>query len=269
MKNFNIPIYQVDAFSNSPFQGNPAAVCPLTEWLEDEILQQLAAENNLSETVYFVPENDGFRLRWFTPKVEIKLCGHATLATAWVLFNRLHYAKDSIKFYTLSGELIVTQQEHLLRMDFPAKKVQSIAEPEGLFTALGCHADQVNGVYKSDDLLVEFKHESDIYHLNPNFELLKNIETRGIITTCRSAQFDFISRWFGPRTGVNEDPVTGSAHTSLIPYWKEKLNKSILTAQQGGIRKGQLICELSTDGQRVYMSGEAYLIMVGEISFSL
>jgi PhzF family phenazine biosynthesis protein len=266
MEKLNIPIFQVDAFSNQPFHGNPAAVCPLNEWLSDELLQHIAAENNLAETAFFVAENDGFRLRWFTPEIEVELCGHATLASAWVLYHQYHYTKDSIKFYTRSGELIVTKQESLLCMDFPAKYAQEISTPNGLLEALGCTLDAIHGIYQTDDILIEFKHETSIKNLTPNFEQLKKIPTRGIITTSRAEQFDFISRWFGPRVGVNEDSVTGSAHTTLIPYWSKKISKNKLYAEQGGQRKGQLFGELSEDGQRVYISGEACLFMHGQLT---
>lgn len=269
MKIYNIPIYQIDAFTQNAFQGNPAAICPLTEWLDDDLLQQIAEENNLSETAYFVPENDGFRLRWFTPQCEVELCGHATLATAWLLWNTFNYQYSSIKFYTLSGELFVHQKENLLQLDFPAKSVQAIVEPTGLLDALGVTENQILGIYQSDDIIIEFKNEVDIETLTPNFETLKTFETRGVIATSRSEHFDFISRWFGPRSGINEDPVTGSAHTSLIPFWKQKIHKPLLIAQQGSTRKGQLYCELSDDGQRVYISGHAILIMSGQLSIPI
>ena len=173
--------------------------------------------------------------------------------------------KENIKFYTLSGELIVTKQESLLRMDFPAKYAQKTTRPDGLLEALGCTSEDINGIYQTDDILIEFKHETCIKNLTPNFEQLKNIPTRGVIVTSRSEKFDFISRWFGPRVGVNEDAVTGSAHTTLIPYWAQKIPKKKLHAEQGGKRKGQLFGELSQDGQRVYISGEATLVMRAQL----
>lgn len=265
-----ISIYQIDAFTDRPFSGNPAAVCPLDHWYEDDLLQQIASENNLSETAYFVMENDGYRLRWFTPTIEVQLCGHATLASAWVLFNQLNYPHKSITFFTLSGELIVTKEDDgWLRMDFPSKSTSIIHEPNGLFSALGLKPDQVKQICKSDDILIEVEHEDIVKDLNPNFNKLIQIPTRGIIVTSKSKKFDFISRWFGPNVGVNEDPVTGSAHTTLIPYWIKQIEKPIFLIQQGGSRKGQLKASLSTNQQRVYLYGQACLVMQGKLIISI
>ena len=263
-----IDFYQVDAFTQHAFGGNPAAVCPLEKWLSDNDLQKIAEENNLSETAFLVAENDGYRLRWFTPAVEVDLCGHATLASAWVLFNLLGYAKNQIKFFTRSGELTVTQSGEELCMDFPAKKTVSIDAPANLLTALGISSANVISVHKSDDILVEVNHEQIIENLAPDFNLLNSVDTRGVIVTSRSAEFDFISRWFGPRVGVNEDPVTGSAHTTLAPYWQNKIGNKRFKAQQGGQRKGYLDCQVSEDGSRVLLFSHACLVISGQFYLS-
>jgi PhzF family phenazine biosynthesis protein len=255
-----LDIYQVDAFSEQPFGGNPAAVCPLTEWLPDEQLQAIAAENNLSETAYFVRRGDGYELRWFTPEVEVDLCGHATLAAAWVLIHRLADTSDVLRFATRSGELRVTRNGDELAMDFPAKVPHPCEPPAGMLAALGIeHAD----VFNTDDFIVLVQDEAQVAALTPDFARLKGMPKRGIAVNARSTRFDFISRWFGPNVGVNEDPVTGSAHTSLAPFWAERLGKSHLTAEQGGLRKGQLHCQCK--GDRVIISGKAALYMQGTI----
>lgn len=255
-----LDIYQVDAFSEQPFGGNPAAVCPLTEWLPDERLQAIAAENNLSETAYFVRRGEGYELRWFTPEVEVDLCGHATLAAAWVLIHKLADSADVLRFATRSGELRVTRNGDELAMDFPAKTPQPCEPPAGMFAALGIeHAD----VFSTDDFIVLLQDEAQVAALTPDFARLKGLPKRGIAVTTRGTRFDIVSRWFGPNVGVNEDPVTGSAHTSLAPFWAERLGKTHLTAEQGGARKGQLHCELK--GDRVIISGKAALYMQGTI----
>ncbi|WP_338508363.1 PhzF family phenazine biosynthesis protein [Pseudomonas poae] len=255
-----LDIYQVDAFSQHPFGGNPAAVCPLTEWLPDEQLQNIAAENNLSETAYFVPRGEHYELRWFTPQVEVDLCGHATLAAAWVLFHALADAPQVLRFATRSGELRVTRHSDELAMDFPARHPERCEPPAELLSALGIeHAE----VFGTDDYIVVVDNEAQVAALTPDFARLKGLPKRGIAVTTRSTQFDFISRWFGPNVGVNEDPVTGSAHTSLAPFWAARLGKSQLTAEQGGTRKGQLRCELQ--GDRVIIFGKAVLYMQGTI----
>ena len=255
-----LDIYQVDAFSQHVFGGNPAAVCPLTEWLSDEQLQAIAAENNLSETAYFVRRGDLYELRWFTPEVEVDLCGHATLAAAWVLIHQLPNAPDVLRFATRSGELRVTRQGDELAMDFPAKTPQRCEPPAGMLSALGLeNAD----VFSTDDYIVLVEDEAQVAALTPDFARLKGLPKRGIAVTARSSRFDFISRWFGPNVGVNEDPVTGSAHTSLAPFWAERLGKQTLRAEQGGQRRGQLRCELK--GDRVIISGHAVLYLQGTI----
>ncbi|WP_330211637.1 PhzF family phenazine biosynthesis protein [Pseudomonas sp. AM4(2022)] len=255
-----LDIYQVDAFSHHPFGGNPAAVCPLTEWLPDAQLQQIAAENNLSETAFFVPRGEFYELRWLTPEVEVDLCGHATLAAAWVLIHKLADAPQVLRFATRSGELRVTRNGDELAMDFPAKNPERCEPPHGMLSALGLETAEVFG---TDDYIVLVEDEAQVAALEPDFARLKGLPKRGIAVTAKSTRFDFVSRWFGPNVGVNEDPVTGSAHTSLAPFWAERLGKSQLSAEQGGQRKGQLRCELQ--GDRVIISGKAVLYMQGTI----
>lgn len=256
-----IPFYQVDAFTSQPFGGNPAGVCVLDEWLSDETLHAIAAENNLSETAFFVPVKDGYHLRWFTPAVEVDLCGHATLAASWVLFNKLGYSGASIRFNTRSGLLVVSKHGDEFGMDFPAKTPEPIETPAGLLEALGMTCDAV-GVWKSDDLIVLVDDKAIIEGLSPDFSKLNAFKTRGVIVTAADQQVDFVSRWFGPQVGVNEDPVTGSAHTWLAPFWAERLGKKVLTAQQGGARKGTLRCVVRDDG-RVELFGSARMTIEG------
>ena len=255
-------IFQVDAFSSETFGGNPAAVCPLEVWLPDATLQQIAAENNLSETAYLVRNGEVFELRWFTPTVEVDLCGHATLAAAWVLFEQLGESRDMLRFSTRSGELRVRREGGRLAMDFPAKQPEAVAVPPGLLQALGLK--QVDALYRTDDYLVVVEDEAIVAGLNPDFVALSAFDVRGVAVTAPSRNFDFVSRWFGPRVGVNEDPVTGSAHTSLAPYWAKRLGKRSLRAEQGGARKGQLHCEV-LDSDRVIISGHGALYLRGTI----
>ncbi|MGC5699161.1 PhzF family phenazine biosynthesis protein [Pseudomonas sp. NFXW11] len=257
-----LDIFQVDAFSSSVFGGNPAAVCPLDAWLPDALLQRIAAENNLSETAFFVPSGELFELRWFTPTVEVDLCGHATLATAWVLFEQLGEGRDLLRFSTRSGELRVSREGDLLSMDFPAKQPEAVAIPPGLLEALGLSTAEA--LYQTDDYLLVLDDESLVEGLAPDFAALAAFDVRGIAVTAPSRAFDFVSRWFGPRVGVNEDPVTGSAHTSLAPYWAARLGKAQLRAQQGGARKGQLQCQVLDNG-RVLISGRGALYLKGRV----
>lgn len=269
MNQYKLKFFQIDAFANTTFSGNPAAVCPLDSWLDDDLLQKIAEENNLSETAFFVAEKDGFRLRWFTPTTEVDLCGHATLATAWVIFNQQNYSDTSINFYTRSGTLIVSKAENdYLCMDFPTKQAKKININPQLLNVLGLEEREVLSAWRTDDILLEIINEQTIERIQPDFNQLQNFDTRGIIITSTSSQFDFISRWFGPRVGVNEDPVTGSAHTTLAPFWSNQLGTKVFVAQQGGHRKGQLKCELNTDGSRVYIYGQAHLVISGEFFLS-
>lgn len=255
-----IDIYQVDAFAAQIFEGNPAAVCPLTEWLPDETMQQIAMENNLSETAFLVEESEGYALRWFTPAAEVDLCGHATLATAHVLFEHLYYSKQEISFVTHSGILKVRKNIDGLTMNFPATHGDKVESPTKLLEALGV---QSNDVYKADDYMVVVDNEQQVQDLNPNFFLLSEIETRGIIVTAPGNEVDFVSRFFAPLVGINEDPVTGSAHTMMAPYWSEQLGKNELNARQLSKRGGDVNCKIA--GDRVEISGKAKTYLTGQI----
>ena len=255
-----LTLYQIDAFANKPFEGNPAAVCPLDEWLPDEILQAIATENNLSETAYFVPTDKGFHIRWFTPVNEIKLCGHATLATAYVIFNLIGYKEDKIEFESQSGQLLVSREGDWLVMDFPSQPPVPCDVPGELTKAFGKIPVEV---LMSEDYMVVFENEEYVLSLNPDMEFLKRIELRGVIVTAKGKNVDFVSRFFAPKYGINEDPVTGSAHCELTPYWTDKLDKRKLTAKQISNRGGELICELK--GNRVFISGKAAKYLEGKI----
>ncbi len=255
-------IYQVDAFTGEIFRGNPAAVCPLKEWVSEELMQKIAAENNLSETAFYVPEKDGFHIRWFTPTTEVELCGHATLATAHVLFNNEKYAKEEIIFYCQVGILKVTKKEKLITLNFPTSKLTLSSPSDILSDALGktpleYHTGGAFG-------MAVFSSEEDILSISPDFSTLKKINESIIIITAKGKEVDFVSRVFGPKVGINEDPVTGAAHTRLIPYWSEKINKKKLNAAQLSERRGQLQCE--DLGERVLISGEAVTYLIGEIN---
>jgi len=256
-----IPIYQVDAFTDHVFGGNPAAICPLKEWIDSNSMQKIAEENNLSETAFFVSKNDYFEIRWFTPTVEINLAGHPTLAAAWVIYNEFNYHKNQIRFISpLSGELFIEKEDDLISMNFPANNPYLIEIDKLLIKALG---QKPTEVLKSRDLLVIYKSQSDIERLNPDFRLLAQLDTFGIIVSAPGNNSDFVSRFFAPRAGINEDPVTGSAHTTLIPYWAQKLNKTKMNAIQLSKRTGKIYCEYL--GNRVKISGNARLFMKGEI----
>ncbi len=257
-----LSIYQADAFTNRLFGGNPAALCPLTEWLPAPLMQQIAAENNLAETAFIVPLGNDFELRWFTPSLEIDLCGHATLATAHLLFTELDYAGDQIHFHTLkAGTLTVTRNDDLYTLDFPSRMPEQVEMPAELLQALG--NTNAAEVWKSRDYMVVYNSEEEILALEPDFNSLARFDAIGIIVTARGNDSDFVSRFFAPKAGINEDPVTGSSHCNLIPYWAEKLQKNKLHAYQVSGRKGELWCELK--GDRVLMSGNAVTYLKGEI----
>jgi PhzF family phenazine biosynthesis protein len=259
-----IPYYQIDAFTDKVFGGNPAGVCPLEKWIPDELLQKIASENNLSETAFFVPENDVFRIRWFTPKVEVDLCGHATLASGYVLFNHLNYREEYIHFESRSGRLNVKKDKNLVTLDFPAASYQQVTKPEILVKSLD---KDFSEVYQSVDYMAVFDSEEDILELKPDFQLLSLLETRGVIVTAKGKDVDFVSRFFAPAVGINEDPVTGSSHTFLAPYWAGKLGKTELTARQLSERRGLLFCKYL--GDRVEISGTAVTFMTGIIEINL
>jgi PhzF family phenazine biosynthesis protein len=257
----SIPLYIVDAFTDKPFSGNPAAVCPLNEWLDDSLLQSIAAENNLSETAFFVLKGDGYHLRWFTPVVEVPLCGHATLASAYVLFNHLGFAREEIVFETVGGELRVRRKDDLLLMNFPARDPQPVEAPEQLIQGLGLAPVEV--CQSEETYLVVYENENIIQAVKPDFPVLEQLDNPDIIITAQGKTSDFVSRFFAPKVGVPEDPVTGSAHCTLIPYWAQKLNKNSLRAQQVSKRGGELFCE--NLGDRVQIGGKAVTYAVGEI----
>ncbi|GAB2951484.1 PhzF family phenazine biosynthesis protein [Hymenobacter coalescens] len=262
-----LPIYQVDAFTDKVFAGNPAAVCPLREWLPAAQMQAIAAENNLAETAFFVPRVGTaaeYDLRWFTPAVEVELCGHATLAAAHVLFRHLSATAEQLTFHSLSGPLHVRQQPRSgqLTLDFPPQPPQPLTQhPDGLVD--GLRATPLR-ILAGPDLIALFDTEAEVRALRPNQLQLSKVEYRGVIATAPgTGDVDFVSRWFGPRVGVPEDPVTGSAHTQLVPYWAERLGKTSLHARQVSARGGDLWCELR--GDRVLISGYAVTYLKGEI----
>ncbi|MFN3848014.1 MAG: PhzF family phenazine biosynthesis protein [Spirosomataceae bacterium] len=258
-----LSIYQVDAFTDKLFGGNPAAVVPLKEWLSDEKLQKIASENNLSETAYYVKTENGFHIRWFTPAVEVALCGHATLATAFVIFKIEKYNKDIIEFESKSGILKVRKDGNWLELDFPVQQTNPADAPEGLIEGIGKKPIEI---YRAtDDYMLVYKSQKDIEEISPDFGLLKKVKARGIIVTAkaRSKKVDFVSRFFAPGSGIDEDPVTGSAHTKLVPYWADKLDKTELVANQIHERLGYLKCTLA--GNRVLMAGKGKLYLKGKI----
>jgi len=258
----NLPIYQADAFTDKLFGGNPAAICPLKEWLHEPVMQKIAAENNLAETAFFAPEGSGFKIRWFTPAHEIDLCGHATLASAHILFTELGYKGDSISFHTLkTGTLTVTRNNDLYVLNFPSRIPEAHNAPSELITALG--GKQPVEVLKSRDYMVVYETEEDVAAIKPDFAALAKLDALGTIITAKGNNSDFVSRMFAPAAGIPEDPVTGSAHCNLIPYWAEKLGKTKLHAYQISERRGELWCELQ--GDRVLMAGKAVTYLKGEI----
>jgi PhzF family phenazine biosynthesis protein len=257
----DLPIFQVDAFSSKVFAGNPAAVCPLEEWLSDEILQAIAAENNLAETAFFVRQSDRFHLRWFTPACEVDLCGHATLASALVLFEELNESGEVIRFDTKSGELSVRRYGDRFALDFPSRPPQPTEVHPELVPALGGAPVEI---LAARDYLVRFATEQDVLDLSPNLEMLKGIDKFAVIVTAPGNDADFVSRFFAPAKGVPEDPVTGSAHCTLIPYWADKLGKSVLHARQVSKRGGELFCTLN--GNRVEIAGRGALFLKGTIT---
>lgn len=255
-----LKIYQVDAFTSKVFGGNPAAVCPLVSWLEDEVLQKIANENNLSETAFFVKEEKGFHIRWFTPTIEVDLCGHATLASSYVLFNILKYEADQITFTSKSGKLLVKSENDLISLNFPSRNPQKIELNPQLSEAL---KSEPREVYFDKSTVCLFENESQIRKLQPSIKDFLKIQTHGVIITAPGDNVDFVSRFFAPDVGIDEDPVTGYAHTLLIPLWAKKLNKNKLTALQVSKRGGELFCE-NLEG-RVKISGKAILYLEGEI----
>jgi len=255
-----IPIYRIDAFTNRPLSGNPAAVCPLEEWLPDATMQAIASKNNLSETAFFVATDDGFHIRWFTPLSEVSLCGHATLASAWCVFNELGYDKDEIIFRSESGPLRVIQNNGLITLNFPADPPVACEAPQALSGAFKATPLEC---LKAMDYMLVFADEADVAGAEPDLELLKKPDLRGVIITAPSEKYDFVCRFFAPKIGIDEDPVTGSAFTELTPYWADKIGKKTLRARQLSARGGEVFCELK--GRRILISGRAVKYSKGMI----
>jgi len=245
-----LTLYQIDTFAKNMFEGNLACVCPLNNWIDDEIMQKIANENNLSETAFFVKENDNYYIRWFTPSKEVDMCGHATLASAYVLFDILNYQKDEIIFNSKSGILKVTKDNEKFKMNFPIQKIKKCNIPNNLLNAFEIEPLEC---YKSMDYILVFEKEEDIFKAKPKLELLKDIDNRGVIITSKSKNYDFVNRFFAPKYGIDEDLVTGSAFTQLIQYWNKVLNKTTFKAKQVSQRGGEVFCELKND--RVEISG--------------
>ena len=255
-----IKLYQVDAFALNIFEGNPAAVCPLEKWLPTQLLKKIAEENNLSETAFFVKEDTGYSLRWFTPEDEVDLCGHATLAAAHVLFKHLGYSRKSISFYTKSGTLEVSRAGKSYSMCFPASLPKLRAPLQKLELALGVTPITVLEAF---DYIVILENEAQVRSINPNFSIMQNLDLRGVVITAPGDEVDFVSRCFFPSLRVNEDPVTGSAHCELAPYWSEQLNKKTLVGKQLSQRTGMVKCEVIDD--KVILEGNAVDYMSGVI----
>ncbi len=250
--------FEVHSFTDKIFHGNPAGVCPLDEWLNDEIMQKIATENNLSETAFFVPKEDYYELRWFTPKIEVDLCGHATLASAYVLFEHFDYQGESIVFRSQSGDLTVVKKESSLVMNFPSRKASPFPAPLHLKNGLSSDFEEV---HKERDFLVVFNSEQTLRDLRPNFDELGQLDCTGVIVTAPGDDVDFVSRFFAPQMGILEDPVTGAAHCTLAPYWADRLGKTELSARQVSERGGDLACRLVDD--RVHIAGRAVLYSKG------
>ncbi|WP_281541941.1 PhzF family phenazine biosynthesis protein [Maribacter aestuarii] len=257
-------IYQIDAFTDTVFGGNPAAVCILEAWLPDSLMQQIAAENNLAETAFAVPHGNDYELRWFTPELEVDLCGHATLATAFVLFNYYGFDKDTLRFISpRSGELLVTKSSNgTMTMDFPTDELVTVASQPNINEAIGkIPLETFKG---KTDYMIIYDAQETIEAIRPNFHLLNQLDCRGVIVSAPGKEVDFVSRFFAPQCGIPEDPVTGSAHTTLAPYWSRKLDKTVMSAKQLSVRGGDLTCEFL--GNRIKISGSAVCYLIGEIT---
>jgi PhzF family phenazine biosynthesis protein len=256
-------IYQIDAFTDQLFGGNPAAVCILDTWLENELMQKIAEENNLAETAFAVQKGETYELRWFTPEIEVDLCGHATLATAFVLFNYYGVAENTIQFYSpRSGELTVKKGANgWMTLDFPTDPIVAIRNITELDNAIGLTPAQT--LKGKTDYVMVYNSQQEVEAISPNFHLLNQLDCRGVIATAPGDEVDFVSRFFAPKCGIPEDPVTGSAHTSLSPYWSKVLKKTKMTAKQLSKRRGDLVCEYL--GDRVKISGKAVPYLIGEI----
>ena len=259
----DIPIYQVDAFASEVFKGNPAAVCPLEAWLPDETLQAIAVENNLSETAFLVERGSDYDLRWFTPVAEVDLCGHATLGSAYVIVNHLRPGADSIRFHTRSGVLTVTRQGESFTLDFPTLKRERAPDDSGVAAALGAAPIEI---WDSMDIMAVFSREADVRDIQPDMAKVAALNTRGVIVTAPGDDCDFVSRFFAPKHGIPEDPVTGSAHCISTPYWAKRLGKSKMTARQISKRGGELSVE--DKGERILITGRVAPSTEGSRSWS-
>lgn len=259
-----LPLWQVDAFAAERFRGNPAAIVPLESWLPDSALQAIAAENNLAETAYLVPRGEDYEIRWFTPALEVPLCGHATLASAWVVLNRLEAGRDAVTFHSKSGPLTVRREGARLSMDFPAVAVEPAKPWPELTAALGAAPRELHKGYQ---WLAVYDTEAAVRALKPDFGALGKLDLHGIIVTARGGDCDFVSRFFAPAAGIDEDPVTGSAHCRLVPYWAQRLGRTAFFARQVSARGGELWCELRGEagGQRVVMAGHVAPYLEGTI----
>jgi PhzF family phenazine biosynthesis protein len=257
--------YHVDAFTDRLFSGNPAAICMMDKWISDDLMQSVGNENNLAETAFVVAKGNDFEIRWFTPTVEVDLCGHATLASAFVLFNILHYPNSIIRFYSpRSGWLSVEKKDDMLYLDFPTDTIEALPEEQNAVIEK-CIGTKPIELYKGKtDYMAVIANEKLLQTLLPDFIEISKLKARGLIVTSKGDTVDFVSRFFAPQSGINEDPVTGSAHTSLTPLWSEKLGKNKLTAQQISERGGQLVCEFKND--RCMIGGKARLYLTGEIN---
>jgi PhzF family phenazine biosynthesis protein len=255
-----LPLYQIDAFSSKAFGGNPAAVCPLEAWIDDALMQSIAAENNVAETAFFVPNDAGFDIRWFTPATEVDLCGHATVASAYVVFEHVRPGSDRVTFDSKSGALPVARRDGKIALDFPADPPREARAPDALAAALGKAPAQT---LAADSYVCVYASEGDVLALRPDMASLARLDLHGVIVTAPGDSVDFVSRFFAPKLGVPEDPVTGSAHCKLIPYWAKRLGKTTLRARQISARGGELWCELT--GDRVIIAGHAAPYLEGSI----
>lgn len=259
----SLTLFQIDAFTSQAFKGNPAAVCPLESWLDDDTLQAIAQENNLSETAFFVPEEDAFRIRWFTPSHEVQLCGHATLASAFVILTELDTNRSSVRFDSASGPLWIRRDGDRLTMDFPTWRLKPCAPPDTLIEGLGRTPVEVYTVESEDNFFAVFNSESEVVGLNVDFALLAQLHPAGVAVTAPGETADCVSRYFAPSYGIPEDPVTGSIHCGLVPLWASRLNKSQILAHQVSQRGGELFCE--DNGDRVLIGGEAVKYLEGTV----
>ncbi len=257
-----IPYYVVDSFSSIPLAGNPAGVCPLEKWLPDGVMQRIAAENNISETAFFVAKGDGkYHIRWFSPTVEVNLCGHATLASAYVLYEFEKFTGPAVRFDSKSGPLTVERIGDRMVMDFPMLELTSGPVPKDLAKGLGAAPKEF---FSSMDQIAVLENEAAVLHLRPDLDVLRRLNGRGVIATAPGRDCDYVLRFFGPKVGIDEDPVTGSAQSQIAPYWAKKLGKNKLTVKQLSARGGELYCE--TAGDRVKIGGAAALYLKGEIT---